>query len=107
MNVKYVVIDLSKIDGDKLGEMLSKAYEDGYKDGMNSVVTINAPTIPYNGDGWNSITGYSTTATNSMAIDASKTSISSNGISGISVGSALEVPTIALASQTKVANSPD
>lgn len=104
MNVKYVVIDLSKIDGDKLGEMLSKAYEDGYKDGMNSVVTINAPTIPYNGDGWNSITGYSTTATNSMAIDASKTSISSNGIS---VGSALEVPTITLASQTKVANSPD
>ena len=104
MNVKYVVIDLSKIDGDKLGEMLSKAYEDGYKDGMNSVVTINAPTIPYNGDGWNSITGYTTTATNSMTIDASKTSISSNGIS---VGSALEVPTITLASQTKVANSPD
>jgi hypothetical protein len=101
MSVKYVVIDLSKIDGDKLGEMLSKAYEDGYKDGMNSVVAINAPTIPYNGDGWNSITGYSTTATNSMTIDASNTS------SGISVGSALEIPTITLASQTKVANSPD
>lgn len=104
MNVKYVVIDLSKIDGDKLGEMLSKAYEDGYKDGMNSVVAINAPTIPYNGDGWNSITGYATSATNSMTIDASNTSITS---SGISVGSALEVPTITLASQTKVANSPD
>ena len=102
MAVKYVVIDLSKIDGDKLGEMLSKAYEDGYKDGMNSVVTINAPTIPYNGDGWNSITGYSTTATNSMTIDASNTSSS-----GICVGSDLEIPTITLASQTKVANSPD
>ena len=104
MAIKYVVIDLSKIDGDKLGEMLSKAYEDGYKDGINSVVAINAPTIPYNGDGWHSITGYSTTATNSMAIDASNTSITS---SGISVGSALEVPTITLASQTKVSNSPD
>jgi hypothetical protein len=104
MAVKYVVIDLSKIDGDKLGEMLSKAYEDGYKDGMNSVVAINAPTIPYNGDGWNSITGYSTTTTNSMAIDASNTSITS---SGICVGSNLEIPTITLASQTKVANSPD
>ena len=103
MRIKYVVIDLSKIDGDKLGEMLSKAYEDGYKDGINSAV-VNAPTIPYCGDGWESITGYSTTATNSMAIDASKTSISG---SGISVGSALEVPTITLANHTKVANSPD
>lgn len=103
MRIKYVVIDLSKIDGDKLGEMLSKAYEDGYKDGINSAV-VNAPTIPYCGDGWESITGYSTTATNSMAIDASKTSISS---SSISVGSALEVPTITLANHTKVANSPD
>ncbi len=105
MNVKYVVIDLSKIDGDKLGEMLSKAYEDGYKDGMNSVVTINAPTIPYNGDGWNSITGYSTTATNSMTIDASKTPLTSS--SGICIGSDLEAHTITLANSTKVANSPD
>ena len=103
MRIKYVVIDLSKIDGDKLGEMLSKAYEDGYKDGINSAV-VNAPTIPYCGDGWESITGYATSATNSMTIDASNTLITS---SGISVGSALEVPTITLASQTKVANSPD
>lgn len=102
MRVKYVVIDLSKIDGDKLGEMLSKAYEDGYKDGLNSAV-VNAPTIPYCGDGWNSVTGYSTTA-NSMTIDTSKTPISG---SGISVGSAIEVPTITLANHTKVANSPD
>jgi hypothetical protein len=104
MNVKYIVIDLSKIDGDKLGEMLSKAYEDGYKDGMNSVVAINAPTIPYNGDGWNSITGYSTTA-NSMTIDTSKTPLTSS--SGICVGSNLEAHTITLANHTKVANSPD
>jgi hypothetical protein len=90
MNVKYIVIDLSKIDGDKLGEMLSKAYEDGYKDGLNSAV-VNAPTIPYCGDEWNSITGYSTTATNSMTIDTSKSP------SGICVGSDLEVPTITLA----------
>lgn len=76
MDVKYIVIDLSKVDGDKLGEMLSKAYEDGYKDGINSVITINAPTIPYNGDEWSNITGYSTTTTNSMAID---TSLTSNG----------------------------
>ena len=103
MNVKYVVIDLSKIDGDKLGEMLSKAYEDGYKDGLNSAV-VNAPTIPYCGDGWNSITGYSTTA-NSMTIDASKTPLTSS--SGICVGSDLEAHTITLANHTKVANSPD
>ena len=62
MSVKYVVIDLSKIDGDKLGEMLSKAYEDGYKDGLNSVATINAPTIPYNGDQW-----YSNAITNNAS----------------------------------------
>lgn len=67
MDVKYVIIDLSKIDGDKLSEMLSKAYEDGYKDGKNSVAIINAPTIPYNGDQW-----YSTT-TNTITNDASKT----------------------------------
>lgn len=103
MSIKYIVIDLSKIDGDKLGEMLTKAYEDGYKDGVNSVVTINAPTIPYNGDGWDSITGYSTTATNSMAIDTSKTPLTSSN--GICIGSDLETHTITLASQTNVANS--
>ena len=104
MNVKYVVIDLSKIDGDKLGEMLSKAYEDGYKDGINSAV-VNAPTIPYCGDAWDSITGYTTTATNSMTIDASKTPLTSS--SGICIGSDLGSQTITLANSTKVANSPD
>ena len=103
MSVKYIVIDLSKIDGDKLGEMLSKAYEDGYKDGLNSAV-VNAPTIPYCGDGWSSVTGYSTTA-NSMTIDTSKIPLTSS--SGICVGSDLEAHTITLANHTKVANSPD
>jgi hypothetical protein len=70
--------------------MLSKAYADGFKDGLDSAV-VNAPTIPYCGDGWNSITNYSTTATNSMTIDTSKSP------SGICVGSDLEVPTITLA----------
>ena len=103
MKVKYVVIDLSKLDGDKLGEMLSKAYADGYKDGLESAV-VNAPTIPYCGDGWENITGYSTTATNSVTIDASKTPLTS---SGICVESNLEPYTVTLANHTKVAKSPD
>ena len=104
MSVKYVVLDLSKIDGDKLGEMLTKAYEDGYGDGVNSVVAINAPTIPYNGDGWNTITGYSTTATNSVAIDTSKTPLTS---SGICIGTDLDANTIKLSDLIKAVNSSD
>ena len=50
MEVKYVVIDLSKIDGDKLSEMLEKAYKDGYEKGRECINGINAPTIPYVGD---------------------------------------------------------
>ena len=50
MEVKYVVIDLSKIDGDKLSEMLEKAYKDGYQKGRECIESINAPTIPYVGD---------------------------------------------------------
>lgn len=101
MSIKYIVIDLSKLDGDKLGEMLSKAYADGYKDGLDSAV-VNAPTIPYCGDEWHSITGCATTATNSMTIDVSKTSLTSNDIY---VGSDLDTHTITLASQTDVAKS--
>lgn len=62
MEIKYVIIDLSKIDGDKLGEMLEKAYKDGYQKGCESIGSINAPTIPYIGD------LYTTTNTNGMAI---------------------------------------
>lgn len=104
MSVKYIVIDLSKIDGDKLGEMLSKAYADGFKDGLDSAV-VNAPTIPYCGDGWNSITNYSTTATNSMTIDTSKTPLTSS--SGICIGSDLEAHTISLANDVTVIKAPD
>ena len=50
MEVKYIVVDLSKIDGDKLSEMLEKAYKDGYQKGRESVGGIHAPTIPYVGD---------------------------------------------------------
>lgn len=62
MEIKYVVIDLSKIDGDKLGEMLEKAYKDGYQKGCECIGSINAPTIPYVGD------FYTTTNTSGMAI---------------------------------------
>ena len=44
MEVKYIVIDLSKIDGDKLSEMLEKAYKDGYQKGRECIESINAPT---------------------------------------------------------------
>jgi len=104
MDVKYVVIDLSKIDTNKLEEMLTKAYTDGYQKGRECIGGINAPTIPYNGDAWNSITGYTTTA-NSMTIDTSKSPLTSS--SGICVGSDLEAHTITLANHTKVVNSPD
>ena len=50
MEVKYIVVDLSKIDGDKLSEMLEKAYKDGYQKGRECIESINAPTIPYVGD---------------------------------------------------------
>lgn len=103
--IKYVVIDMSKLDMDKLSEMLTKAYEEGYKEGIKDYNYINAPTIPYNGDGWESVTGYTTTTTNSMTIDASKASLASSR--GVCVGSDLEVPTITLANHTKVANSLD
>lgn len=50
MEVKYIVVDLSKIDGDKLSEMLEKAYKDGYQKGRECIESISAPTIPYVGD---------------------------------------------------------
>ena len=50
MEIKYIVVDLSKIDGDKLSEMLEKAYKDGYEKGRECINGINAPTIPYVGD---------------------------------------------------------
>lgn len=36
--VKYIVIDLSKLDGDKLGAMLTEAYENGYNEAKKGTV---------------------------------------------------------------------
>lgn len=73
MEIKYVVIDLSKIDGDKLSEMLEKAYRDGYQKGRECIGSINAPTIPYTGD-------YYTTATSASGIEIRGDSLSTGTI---------------------------
>ena len=52
--VKYVVIDLSKLDGNKLGEMLTEAYQQGYNDAGGSSTTLGYETSP-----WASISGIS------------------------------------------------
>ena len=52
--IKYVVIDLSKLDGDKLGEMLTEAYQQGYKDANSSSTSVGYETSP-----WESISGVS------------------------------------------------
>lgn len=59
--VKYIVIDLSKLDGDKLGAMLTEAYENGYNE---------AKKEQYN-RGYES--AYATTCLNGMCIDSSMT----------------------------------
>lgn len=66
--IKYVVIDMSKLDMDKLSEMLTKAYEEGYKEGIKDYNYINAPTIPYNGDILGAVTDY-TTITNAINVN--------------------------------------
>ena len=101
MNVKYVVIDLSKIDTNKLEEMLTKAYTDGYQKGRECVGGITAPTIPYNGDTWQSITGY-TTSTNAISVNGTELDSCT-----IAVGSGLEPHTITLASDVAVTKAPD
>lgn len=45
--IKYVVIDLSKLDGDKLGEMLTEAYQQGYKDANSSSTSVGYETSPW------------------------------------------------------------
>ena len=103
MDVKYIVIDLSKIDGDKLSEMLEKAYKDGYQKGRECIGSITAPTIPYNGDAWQTVTGY-TTSTNAInTIGVNGTELDS---CTIAVGSGLESHTITLASDVAVAKAP-
>lgn len=71
MDVKYIVIDLSKIDMNKLEEMLTKAYTDGYQKGRECIGGITVPTIPYNGDTWQTITNYAT-STNTINVDGTK-----------------------------------
>ena len=89
MDVKYIVIDLSKIDTNKLEEMLTKAYTDGYQKGRECIGGITVPTIPYNGDTWQTITGYAnSTNTNTISELDSCT---------IAVDSGLEPHTITLA----------
>ena len=103
MEVKYVVIDLSKIDGNKLSEMLEKAYRDGYQKGCECIGSINAPTIPYSGDAWRTVTDY-TISTNAI------NTISANGVGldscSVAVGSKLEPPTITLANDITAIKTP-
>lgn len=104
MDVKYVVIDLSKIDTNKLEEMLTKAYTDGYQKGRECIGSITAPTIPYNGDTWHTITGY----TNSAESAISGISVKGTELDPctIAVGSGLELQTITLANDVTLAKAP-
>lgn len=83
MEVKYVVIDLSKIDGDKLSEMLEKAYKDGYEKGRECINGINAPTIPYVGD-------YYTTNAIGTAIHGDNLNTSTIFVNGNSISPTVE-----------------
>ena len=79
MAVKYVVIDLSKIDPNQLSHLLTEAYDAGYKAGKEDIGKINeVPCVPYYGDNWINLTNSATAAT---TIDANNVSIHSSGIS--------------------------
>lgn len=78
MAVKYVVIDLSKIDPNQLSQLLTEAYEAGYKAGKENIGKVNdVPCVPYYGDNWTNLA--TCTATNT--IDTNNVSIRSTGIS--------------------------
>ena len=78
MAVKYVVIDLSKIDPNHLSQLLTEAYEAGYKAGKEDIGKINdVPCIPFYGDNWPTLA----TCTTANTIDTSNVSIRSTGIS--------------------------
>lgn len=95
MEIKYVVIDLSKIDGDKLSEMLEKAYRDGYQKGRECIGSINVPTIPYVGD------LYATNATG-MAIQGDNLNTGTIVVNGTSISPLSE--SISSISSNKVSN---
>ena len=79
MAVKYVVIDVSKIDPNQLSQLLTEAYDAGYKAGKEDIGKINeVPCVPYYGDNWINLTNSATTAN---TIDANNVSIRSTGIS--------------------------
>ena len=76
MAVKYVVIDLSKIDPNQLSQLLTEAYDAGYKAGKESIGKVNdVPCVPYYGDNWINLTNSTNT------IDTNNVSIRSTGIS--------------------------
>ena len=78
MAVKYVVIDLSKIDQTQLSHLLTEAYDAGYKAGKEDIGKTNeVPCVPFYGDNWSTLA--TCTATNT--IDANNVSIRSTGIS--------------------------
>lgn len=83
MEVKYVVIDLSKIDGDKLSEMLEKAYKDGYQKGRECIGSISAPTIPYAGDYYTTTTSASGVEIRGDSLSAGTIVVNGNSISPI------------------------
>ena len=88
MAVKYVVIDLSKIDPNQLSQLLTEAYDAGYKAGKEDIGKLNdVPCVPYYGDNWPTLA--TCTATNT--IDANNVSIRSTGISlGVDASSAMD-----------------
>ena len=89
MEIKYVVIDLSKIDGDKLSEMLEKAYKDGYQKGRECIGSINAPTIPYAGDYYTTATSASGMAIRGDSLNSGTIVVNGNSISPIAAESAI------------------
>lgn len=89
MEIKYVVIDLSKFDGDKLSEMLEKAYKDGYQKGRECIGSINAPTIPYYGDYYTTTTSASGTEIRGDSFNTGTIVVNGNSISPIAAESTI------------------
>lgn len=53
---KYIVIDLSKLDGDKLASMLNEAYQNGYDDAKREISCIGYETSIYTTNNLNGTT---------------------------------------------------
>ena len=103
--VKYVVIDLSKLDGDKLGEMLTEAYQQGYNDARGSNTTIGYETSP-----WVTVSGISVGDSMTNAIETIPYTLTTASTSiNNSVTEAIDSAIASKAKKNthKVANSPD